>query len=162
MLDLLILKLKTDLPNLKINSEIRNFKFNSGDIITMKDAYNKKKLFLFTMNKTELTFNSIDFSKFDKIIFDSNSSLNSNYENKPMSQLLDDDFYFYIKKIKQLYRLYKKNHKINNNSFFNKSFFIVKDEYEESINLKNILVENKEFLDEIDNYKTHDKYLEKK
>ena len=90
------------------------------------------------MNKTELTFNSIDFSKFDKIIFDSNSSLNSNYENKPMSQLLDDDFYFYIKKIKQLYRLYKKNHKNNNNSFFNKSFFIVKDEYEESINLKNL------------------------
>ena len=163
------LELKTDLPDLRINSEIRNYKFNSGDIITMKDAYNKKKLFSFypssllfqKMNKTELTFNSIDFSKFDKIIFDSNSSLNSNYENKPMSQLLDDDFYFYIKKIKQLYRLYKKNHKINNNSFFNKSFFIVKDEYEESINLKNILVDNKEFLDEIDNYKTHDKYLEK-
>ena len=77
----------------------------------MKDAYNKKKLFSFypssllfqKMNKTELTFNSIDFSKFDKIIFDSNSSLNSNYENKPMSQLLNDDFYFYIKKIKQMF-----------------------------------------------------------
>ena len=60
------------------------------------------------MNKTELTFNSIDFSKFDKIIFDSNSSLNSNYENKPMSQLLDDDFYFYIKKIKNIYIVYIK------------------------------------------------------
>ena len=136
------LELKTDLPDLRINSEIRNYKFNSGDIITMKDAYNKKKLFSFypssllfqKINKTELTFNSIDFSKFDKIIFDSNSSLNSNYENKPMSQLLDDDFYFYIKKIKQLYRLYKKNHKINNNSFFNKSFLLLK------MNMKNQLI----------------------
>ena len=41
------LELKTDLPDLRINSEIRNYKLNCGDIITMKKLYNKKKLFSF-------------------------------------------------------------------------------------------------------------------
>ena len=42
------------------------------------------------VNKTDSSINSIDFSKFDKIIFDSNSVLNTK-ENLSISKLLDED-----------------------------------------------------------------------
>ncbi len=157
-----IIQLKTDLPDIEINEELRNWKFNQNDIILNKENSHKKKMFSFhssifnKVNKTDSSINSIDFSKFDKIIFDSKSVLNTN-ENLPLSQLLDDDLYSYIKKIKKLYSHYKRNHRGKRNN----SFFLPNEEYNERISVKNLLEDNKEFLDEIEDYKTNDKYLEK-
>ena len=157
-----IIQLKTDLPDIEINEELRNWKFNHNDIILNKDNKHKKKMFSFhssifnKVNKTDSSINSIDFSKFDKIIFDSNSVLNTK-ENLSISKLLDEDNYSYIKQIKKLYSHYKRNHRGKRNN----SFFIPNEEYIERISVKNILDDNKEFLDEIENYKTDDKYLEK-
>ena len=128
-----IIQLKTDLPDIEINEELRNWKFNQNDIILNKENSHKKKMFSFhssifnKVNKTDSSINSIDFSKFDKIIFDSKSVLNTN-ENLPLSQLLDDDLYSYIKKIKKLYSHYKRNHRgKKNNSFFYQMKNIMKE-----------------------------------
>ena len=158
----LIIQLKTDLPDLEINDELRNWKFNQNDIIINKDNNHKKRMFSFhssifnKVNKTDSSINSIDFSKFDKIIFEPNSVLNTN-ENITISQLLDDSNYLYIKQIKKLYSHYKRNHKSKKNN----SFLIPNNEYNERNSIKNLLEDNKEFLDEIEDYKINDKYLEK-
>ena len=144
----LFLELKTDLNDYIIKDELRkwNLNHNISNLIINNDFKNKKKLFSFNsvnflIHKKNIEINStsniIDFSKFDKIIFKSKSTLN-------------------LKKIKKYFPTFKKNHKYHRRFFFNSN-----KEYIESKQLKNILNENNEFNIDIDNYKINDKYLER-
>ena len=162
----LFLELKTDLNDYKIKDELRkwNLNHNISNLIINNDFKNKKKLFSFnSVNflihkkniETNSTSNIIDFSKFDKIIFKSKSTLNLTY-NEPINKLLDDDYNSYVQKIKKYFPTFKKNHKYHKHFFFNSN-----KEYIESKQLKNILNENNEFNIDIDNYKINDKYLER-
>ena len=160
-----VLELKTDLNDYKINDDLRkwNFHNNISELIINNEFNNKKKLFSFTsVNflihkkniKTNSTINVIDFSKFDKIIFKSKSTLNINH-NEPLNKLLDDDYNSYVQKIKKDFPNFKKNHKYHKHFFFNSN-----KEYIESKHLKKILNENSEFNIEV-NYKINDKYFER-
>ena len=162
----LFLELKTDLNDYIIKDELRkwNLNHNISNLIINNDFKNKKKLFSFNsvnflIHKKNIEINStsniIDFSKFDKIIFKSKSTLNLTY-NEPINKLLDDDYNSYVQKIKKYFPTFKKNHKYHKHFFFNSN-----KEYIESKQLKNILNENNEFNIDIDNYKINDKYLER-
>ena len=162
----LFLELKTDLNDYIIKDELRkwNLNHNISNLIINNDFKNKKKLFSFNsvnflIHKKNIEINStsniIDFSKFDKIIFKSKSTLNLTY-NEPINKLLDDDYNSYVQKIKKYFPTFKKNHKYHKHFFFNSN-----KEYIESKQLKNILNENNEFNIDIDNYKINDKYVER-